>query len=250
MQVSENLGILVQARSGSNRFPNKVTHSLINSITVIEYLIRSLLLVENINSFAVITTKKAIDNKIEKLVLKSGVNIYRGCENNVMKRYIDAANHFKIDTIIRIPGDNPFILPSLISQVVKEWNKNKKKIDYLSTILDDSFPIGMHIEIFTLKALEKAYLRVKSKGDLEHVTSYIYNNPNYFNLKKFSSSKNLSNYRFTIDYFEDLIFSRKLAELINIDKKTLLTDLVLATKEIPLKYHNKDPQKKRRYNKH
>ena len=79
-------------------------------------------------------------------------------------------------------------------------------IDYMSTILDRSFPLGEHIEIFNFKALEIAYQNAVTIDEREHVTPYIYNK-----MKKkclpfsgnFKDSK-LENVRLCIDYHEDL----------------------------------------------
>ena len=43
-------------------------------------------------------------------------------------------------------------------------------VDYMSNILSNSFPIGLHIEIFTKEALSSAYINAFKKDEREHVT--------------------------------------------------------------------------------
>jgi spore coat polysaccharide biosynthesis protein SpsF len=86
----------------------------------------------------------------------------------------------------------------------------KRKIDYLNNILTPSFPLGIHIEIFNFKSLSKAFQSTKKRIFLEHVTPYIYMNKNNFKIYTLKNKKDLSGYRFTIDYPSDLSFLKKL----------------------------------------
>ena len=52
-----------------------------------------------------------------------------------------------------------------------------------------------------------------SKSNKEHVTEYIYNNPNFFVIKNFKLAKNFSKVNLSVDTKKDLTFVRKKQKL-------------------------------------
>ena len=84
----------------------------------------------------------------------------------------------------------------------------KKKLDYVSNILEETFPDGQDVEVFTFETLERSYKGAKLKSDKEHVTPFMRRNSNFFggnifNSKNIKSSINYSNVRMTVDEIED-----------------------------------------------
>lgn len=220
------MGIVVQARTGSTRFPNKILSEIVDGITVIEYLLSNLRKVKSCGKIVVATTDSPKDDYLVKKLAENNVEYYRGSEFDVRRRYIEAAEANGLDVIIRIPSDNPFTIPTLIDSLIKTWNL--KPIDYISTTLCGTFPIGTHIEIFTLSALKKTVDLCTDSLSVEHVTPCLYNNCSYFKVNSYESSEDLSKYRLTIDYQEDLFFAQKLAKRIgnkNSDLKGIISSI-------------------------
>ena len=207
-----SLGIIVQARCGSRRLPNKIWMKIGNQ-KIIEHVINRLKLVKIKKNIIIATTRQARDKKIVKLAKKNNCNYYSGSEKNVLKRYYRAAKKFKIKTIVRICSDSPFIDPVIIEKVVKFFKKNKS--DYTSNIIKPTYPAGMSVEVFKFKSLKKTYKSKTDDIEKEHVTPFIYRNPKLFNIKNFKNKKNLSKYRFAVDYANDLIACRKIYKIIN-----------------------------------
>ena len=100
--------------------------------------------------------------------------------------------------------------------------------DYGSTIIEPTYPIGMHVEIMTYEALCDAHNKCTDPLLREHVTPYIYKNPEIFALKSFRHDKDLSNIRLTIDYKEDLIFTNALIKLLWSDEKCITFENIVA----------------------
>ncbi len=127
-------------------------------------------------------------------------------------------------------------------------NKFKKmKIDYLNNIIEPSYPLGIHIEIFNYKSLEISYKETKNKKYLEHVTPYIYNNKDKFKIHTEILRNKLSNYRLTIDFKQDL---KMLKRVIQISKKGLnvtYKDIILILKKYPILTKINNNIKKRFY---
>ena len=218
------IGAIIQARMGSKRFPGKVLETIIDDLSLLEFLLRRVKKSIKLNKIIVATTDQVLDDKIEEVARNSCIEVFRGDENNVLERYYQAAKKYELNSIIRIPGDNPFISPILIDEMIDFWKKNKG-VDYLSNILKPTFPVGMHIEIFSFKTLTIAYETTEDLIDKEHVTPFIYNNPNRFKISNYESPKILSNFRLTVDYPEDLEFSRMLSKILQDKSDASIEDI-------------------------
>jgi len=196
------LGIIVQARCGSTRLPSKVLLKL-GDKTILEHTIKQIKKLKFNKKIIIATTTKSQDKKIVNIAKKNKCNYFCGSEKNVLNRYYEAAKKFKLKTIIRICSDSPFIDPSIIKRAFKIYQK--KKYDYVSNIIYPTYPAGMSVEIFNFTCLKKTN---ESKTDFierEHVTPFIYRNPKIFRIKNFFTIKNISKYRFSVDYWEDYL---------------------------------------------
>lgn len=197
------IGLILQARVRSKRLFGKILFPLLNT-SVLEFQVNRIKKSKTVDKLIIATSKSRLDNIIFCISKKLKIPFYRGSEKNVLQRYYYAAKKFKLKTIIRCQSDCPLIDYRVIDKVVKFYNINKKKYDYVSNILEPSYPIGMHVEIFSMHALETAFKRAKDPLELEHVTPYIYRRPNIFKIKNIEYiNKNYSNLRLTLDYLED-----------------------------------------------
>ena len=219
--------VIIQARLGSTRFPNKMIKKIGNQ-TIIEILIKRLKQSRLINNIILATTKKKHDNKLDLLARKNKIRVFRGSEDNVLERFYKASKSIESDYLIRICGDCPLLDSTIIDKLIKI--NNKKKFDYLSNINPPSFPDGFDVEIFSKKILKEAYLKAKSKYDKEHVTPYIIRKAkSKFNLK---NSKDFSNLRLTIDEEKDFLVINKIINKIN-KKNFGLSDIIKLKKQKP-----------------
>ncbi len=198
---------IIQARLGSKRFPNKVLKK-INEKTVLEHAISRVKNVEFKNRVIIATTDKKRDKEIIKIAKKNNCLFYAGSENNVLERFYKTAKKFKLKNLIRVSADSPFIDPRIIEKAHKIYKNSK--YDYVSNIINPSYPKGMSVEFFNFKSIEMAYNLAISKFDKEHVTSFIYKRPDIFRLKNFKLKKSYRKYRFTVDYKNDLILCQKI----------------------------------------
>ena len=91
--------IIVEARLGSNRLPNKILYR-INKHVFLEYLIKRLKFSKEANEIIISTTNLQSDNEIVKVAKKNKIKYYRGSENNVLKRVIDTGKRFNCKKIV------------------------------------------------------------------------------------------------------------------------------------------------------
>jgi len=194
---------IIQARVGSTRLSGKVLKK-IEGKTVLEHVINRVKAAKNIDDIVVATTVKKEDLKIVKLCASLGISVFCGSEDDVLDRYYQAARLFKVDHVVRITSDCPLIDFKIIDDVTDLYFK--KKVDYVSNTIPETFPDGEDVEVFSFKALKIAWKNAKMSSEREHVTPYIKNNPNIFRIVNFKYNINLVDKRWTIDEPEDFEF--------------------------------------------
>lgn len=129
------------------------------------------------------TTCKADDILADKYSNDKLIEVFRGDENNVLKRFVDAAHKFDANQVIRICSDNPFLMMPYCQSIINEYLK--AGVDYVSYGFSDGTPAirshtGLFAEIVSLNALEAVLNTTGEALYLEHVTNYIYTHPGQF----------------------------------------------------------------------
>ena len=194
---------IIQIRLNSSRLKRKALLKIQN-LTLIEHLFSQLSYSTQIDKKIIATTTESIDNDIENLANNIGIECFRGNSLNVLDRYYNCAKSFDIDTIVRISGDAPLIDPIIVDKTIEYYKKNN--FDYVSNFFRRTFPIGTEIEIFSFKTLEKCWKTAQQSYEKEHVTPFIYEHPELFNIGFIEHSENLSNLHWTVDRIEDFNF--------------------------------------------
>lgn len=187
---------IIQARCGSTRFPNKVFAD-INGKPLIWHVVNRLTYAETIDKIIVATTTNEKDDKIEAWCNENGIACFRGNETDVLDRYYSASLRFPSDVVVRITADDPFKEPSVIDAVVSKLVN--EGYDHVTNNLPPTWPEGLDCEAFTFAALKKSQESANDPFEREHVTQYIYHNPDKFKIANYSSERDLSYLRWTID---------------------------------------------------
>lgn len=220
---------IIQARTGSTRLPKKILMKL-NGVSIIESVLNQLSFSKNLNNKIVATTENQSDDILIELLKSLNVNYFRGNQNDVLDRFYQCAKYFHIKQIIRISGDAPFIDPSVIDQTISFFNDSN--FDYVNNFDNKHrYPVGSEVEVFSFQTLENAWKNAKKSSEREHVTPYIYNNPEIFEIGHLEYPKNdLSQYHWTVDRKEDLEFVKAIYQ--KISKKPILIDDILSLLKI------------------
>ena len=233
--TSKKCVLIIQARTGSTRFPKKVL-AKINGITLIEQIINRVKRAKKIDEIVLATTKKKEDNILCKIAKKKGISFFRGSENDLVDRYYNAAIHFEAKFILRLPADNPIPEPKEYDRLIRYHLKSKN--DFSSNIYDfknNGYPQGIGVEIFNFKAIEKIWNLQKNKKFREHVAlnfyDYVKRKPNTkfnFKLGTIKCPKNISRPKLTFDvnYKKDLKFVKKIYSFFKKKKNFSFIDVV------------------------
>jgi len=198
---------IIQARMGSTRLPGKVLKEIVGK-PMLWHVINRVKNAKELDDIVIATTDLKEDTQILELASEIGVKTYAGSENDVLDRYYQAAIMSKTDVIVRITADCPLADPKLIDQVVKYYIIND--FDYVSTSIKPTYPDGIDVEVFSFAALEKSWSEAKLASEREHVTPYIWKNPNIFKIKNYENNFDNSYIRWSVDEQCDLEFVREI----------------------------------------
>ena len=211
----KNTGIIIQARTGSKRFPNKVL-SKIGDKNLIEHVIFQIKKTKFKKKIIISTSNKVADRSIFEIAKFNNCLTFRGSERNVLKRFFYTATKFKLGTIIRISADSPFIDPKIIENAYEIFRS--KNFDYVSNIINPSYPKGMSVEIFNYDCLKKTFENATSASNKEHVTEYMYKKNNFFKIKNFKLKKSLRIFNFSVNTKKELKFLKLVYDNLKKDK--------------------------------
>ena len=191
---------ILQARMSSTRLPGKVLRPLLAEPMLYRQIER-IRRCTKINQLVVATSDQPEDDAIVKFCAGVDIPIYRGQLNDVLDRYYQTAITFGAEQIVRLTADCPLTDPDLIDGLVTFHQKGN--FAYSSNAIERTYPDGLDAEIFSMLTLKTAWQEAASAMQREHVTAFIYNNPQRFSLGLYKSNLDLSQLRWTVDYIED-----------------------------------------------
>jgi spore coat polysaccharide biosynthesis protein SpsF len=200
-----NIVTVVQARTTSERLPNKVLLPLGGKpllIRMVERIKESYY----IGTIVVATTTSKKDDIIADLCQANEIECFRGHSTDLLDRHFKLARHYKADAVVKIPSDCPLIDPKIIDEVIGHYIDNFPTYDFVSNLHPPSFPDGNDVEIMSFKTLEIAWWKAVRNFEREHTTPYIWENPHKFIIGNVSWETGLdfsTTHRWTIDYEED-----------------------------------------------
>lgn len=230
--IKINLGIIIQARTGSSRLPNKILRKFYDEKSILDIIVERLR--DRFSSYPIIlaTSTCVNDNDLFYVSQQQNILFYQGSENNVLLRFVEVVNQYNFTHVIRICSDNPFLnmvgIKGLIDKI------DDINIDYLSYCDSSGTPVikthlGLFAEVVSVRALILANKLQNNPIYQEHVTNFIYENSDLFNVKLFPCFEEVigrKDIRFTvddIDDFENLSFLYNQTEYrVNEDLKKLV----------------------------
>jgi glutamate-1-semialdehyde 2,1-aminomutase len=196
---------IVQARMGSTRLPNKVMRSMCG-VPMIELLLTRLARSREISQIIVATSTDERNLLLVDHVQRLGFACEQGSENDVLDRYMQAAQKYQADVVVRITGDCPLVDSDLVDKVIRKFKS--EHVEYFSNISPPTYPDGLDIEVFTFKALKRSEQETVESFDREHVTPYL-RKPGQFKTAAIQHSDDLSALRWTVDELADFVVIEK-----------------------------------------
>lgn len=192
----------IEARMTSSRLPGKVLLDLAGKPSlqqIVERLKRS----KYLDDVVVATTVNATDDPIIALCEQIGCTYFRGSEEDVLVRVLDAAKSVSADIIVEITGDCPVIDWRHVDHLIELFYSGE--YDYAANIIERSFPRGFDTQVFPVSVLDRVNQLTQDQQDHEHVSLYIYRHPETFKLINWAAEGMMRrpDYEITLDTPQD-----------------------------------------------
>jgi len=199
--------IILQARMASKRLPGKALAVLAGRTMLARCLDR--LKAKGTAPVMLATTRRAEDDVLADAAGQAGVEVFRGSEDNVLRRYVSAARSARADVVVRATADNPLVdldAPSRVLHALRSADGDHA--------IDLDLPVGCAVEAVTVRALSIALESTGNAFDLEHVTPFIRRERQLFRVVETPapSSVRRPDLRLTVDIPEDLRFIQRVLE--------------------------------------
>jgi spore coat polysaccharide biosynthesis protein SpsF len=201
---------IIQARIGSTRLPGKVMMPILGK-PMLQHIVERLKSVGAIDKVVVATSDSRKDDRLSEFCDEYSIAFYRGSEEDVLGRFYQAAKDFGGEHLLRITGDCPLVDPLVVSRLIAYYFQNGFDFCGVATgagvagrEVVGRYPDGLDAEVFSMDILTTAWREATSELHREHVTPFIWQQPERFRLGAlYPDNDDYSHCRWTVDNLED-----------------------------------------------
>ena len=192
----------IEARMGASRLPGKVLMD-IAGLPALSRMLARVRQSHRIDDIVIATSTAAPDDAIAAWADGEGLAVYRGSEDNVLERVLEAHRSMRSDLVVKLCGDCPVIDPDVIDLAIARFERGD--VDFVTTTMPQSYPEGLDVEVFERAALEDVAARCDDAHVREHVCSDFYRAPERWRLASLEAPPALRRpeLRLLLDYPSD-----------------------------------------------
>ncbi len=211
MKDGKKIVATIEARITSTRLPGKVVLPLMGE-PVLSRLIDRLQRSQYIDEIVLATTTNTPDDALVELAKQKGVKYWRGSEDNVLERVLQAAQSVEADLIVEITGDCPLIDWRHTDHLIDLFSTGK--YDYVANNVERTFPRGLDVQVFPVAILEEVNRLTQDPVDQENVSIYIYTHPEKYRIANWAAEGHMRrpDIRITLDTKEDYMLINTIFE--------------------------------------
>lgn len=218
--------ILVSARMASTRRPGKALAALAGR-PLLEVLLDRMRTAKGVDGVALITAVTPDNDVLEALAGRMGVPVFRGAEEDVLRRHLDAARAFGAAHVVRVTGDNPLTDVETIEALVALHHERGADYTYVP---GDALLMGILPEVVSVRALQASWDKGEARHRSELVTLYIKEHPGEFVVAAGALPDALYRpaYRLTVDEPDDVRLVQEIFARLAGDGRTVTTREAIA----------------------
>lgn len=215
---------LVTARMASARCPGKALQELLPGEPLLAVLLARMRTSKTVDEVALATSLNPENDAIADLGRSLGVRVFRGEEDDVLKRHVDAVREFEADQVVRVTGDNPLTDVGTMDALVTLHHERRTDYTYVP---GEALLMGILAEVISGEALVRSWNQGEPKHRSELVTLYIKEHPAEFGIGMLDLDPALLRpaYRLTVDHPEDIRLQREIF-------KTLAKGALIDTRDV------------------
>ena len=198
----------IEARMGSSRLPGKSLVD-IHGRPALSWLVARLRRCEKLDGIVLATSTAPQDDALERWAREEGVACFRGSEDDVLQRVVDAQRSQGSDVVVEVTGDCTLLDPALVDLGIETFFGND--CDGVSNTRIPSFPLGADVQVFRFADLAEVARSVDDPAVREHVSLYFYEHPERYRFIHLFAPKRWRGpeLRLQLDYPEDLEFTKQ-----------------------------------------
>ncbi len=200
----------IEARMASSRLPGKVLAAIAGKPALTRVLER-LRMAKRLDGIVLATTDSPVDDVLVDWAEAQGLAYYRGDEDDVLGRVVEAHRMMGTETIVEICGDMPLLDPRVVDDAVALY-QDGNGYDVVTTTRSPSYPNGVDAQVFSFASLAEIAEITDDPASREHVSLYFYQHPERYQIADLIAPANLEapNRRLVLDYPEDLALIREI----------------------------------------
>lgn len=232
--------ILVTVRTASTRLPRKALLK-INGIPFIKILVEQIKKSEDVKRVIICTTREKSDDELVKYLRKNKIDVFRGDNQDILKRLYLAAKKYRLGRFIVVEGDTLFCDSSIIDDTCRKLAESD--YDFISW---KNLPFGVSPLGIKTNKLRKL-VEKKKTTDTENGWGKIIIDSGFFRVGQLlPKNRKLirPEIRLSIDYKEDFELARKIYEKLSEKTLSLIDIIQLLDENQELLKINKYAQKK------
>lgn len=203
---------IIQARTGSRRLPRKTLAPVLGR-ALLDLMLERVERARTLDEIVLATTTLSRDDELAAIARRRGASVFRGSEQDVLKRYAGAAALARAELVVRLTADCPLIDPDVIDHVVRIARRTLgDEVDLVTNAPHSgrTYPDGMDVEVLTARTLTRVEQLAIDPADREHVTLRLHRAP--FRHAVVDMQKPAGEVRITVDDPRDLELVRAIFE--------------------------------------
>ncbi len=212
---TNRIAIFIPARLSSTRLPKKMLID-INGKPALWYLIKRMEKAKKPDLRVICTTNMKEDDEIEKFSIENNWLFFRGDAEDVLRRYLEAADHFGVEFFINVDGDDLFCSTEYVDKIIEKYLETNS--DYISVegLPFGATPIGVKVEAL------REVCNLKKEKDTQGWGKYFLKSE-LFSINILDAEPELKrpHFRMSLDYEEDLEFFKILISKLGLDNLNL-----------------------------
>ncbi|MBF9022597.1 cytidyltransferase [Rhodobacterales bacterium FZCC0069] len=205
--------LVIQARNGSSRLPNKMMLKLAAD-TVLAWVIKRASRSKETDLVVLALPDTDENDDLENLARGLGCEVYRGSERDVLKRITLSLRKYQPDIVVRLCADRPLVDPEILDETVRlfiKYHQTNRPLDLVfshQAVDGAPWPYGFGVEVLSYPCLYQLYKTVTDPIEREHVTLHMWNHPQRYRIKPLPCPETYSvpcpNLKFDLDTPSDL----------------------------------------------
>jgi len=219
--VPARVFVVVSARMASSRCPGKAVVPLAGR-PLLAVLLERMAAARNVDGVVLATSTSPENDVLARLAEEGGFPVFRGEEDDVLRRHVECARAIGADHVVRVTGDNPLTDLETVERLVALHRAEGADYTYVP---GDALLMGILSEVVSRAALERAWEKGEPRHRSELMTLYIKEHPEDFRVVAGTLPEGLyrPEYRLTVDEAEDVALMQQIFARLSVPGRPVTT---------------------------